>query len=254
MCELRTSAPLNLRIPPEVAERLGYYVYLYTDPRTDEPFYVGKGKGGRVLAHISDKGESMKTRILKELAAAGLEPRIEILSHGLPSEETALRIEAAVIDALELDNLANLVSGWQSVQFGRVSLEELVFYYASKPVDVTDSVLLIRVTRLYRHAMPAEELYDATRGQWRIGQRRKCAGFALAVFDGIVREVYEIQAWHPAGTTTRGSPMHPGPPARGRWEFTGCVAPDPVRNRYYGRSVARYFRKGHQNPVVYVNC
>lgn len=245
---------MNLRIPPEVAARLGYYVYLYVDPRSGKPFYVGKGKGSRVLAHLSAKGESEKTRILAELAAAGLKPRIEILAHALQSEETALRIEAAVIDLMGLDTLANLVSGWQSIQFGRVSLEELVFYYASKPIKVTDSVLLIRVTRLYRHAMPAEELYDATRGQWRVGQRRNGARFALAVFDGIVREVYEIQAWHPAGTTTRGSPMHPGPPARGRWEFTGCVAPGPVRNRYYGRSVARYFRKGHQNPVVYVNC
>lgn len=245
---------MNLRIPPEVAARLGYYVYLYVDPRSGKPFYVGKGKGSRVLAHLSAKGESEKTRILAELAAAGLKPRIEILAHALQSEETALRIEAAVIDLMGLDTLANLVSGWQSIQFGRVSLEELVFYYASKPIKVTDSVLLIRVTRLYRHAMPAEDLYDVTRGQWKIGERRNGARFAMAVFDGIVREVYEIRAWHPAGTTTSGSAIHRGPHPPGRWEFTGRVAPDPVRNRYYGRSVARYFRKGQRNPVVYVNC
>jgi hypothetical protein len=28
-------------IPPEVAEHLGYYVYLYIGPRNDKPFYVG---------------------------------------------------------------------------------------------------------------------------------------------------------------------------------------------------------------------
>lgn len=32
----------GLRISPEVAERLSYYIYLYVDPRTGKPFYVGK--------------------------------------------------------------------------------------------------------------------------------------------------------------------------------------------------------------------
>jgi hypothetical protein len=82
----------GLRIPPEVAERLGYYVYLYVDPRTGKPFYVGKGQRGRVLAHLSAKGESRKVATLAELKAAGLEPRLEILAHALPSEEAALRL------------------------------------------------------------------------------------------------------------------------------------------------------------------
>ena len=37
--------------PPEVAERLQYYVYRLIDPRNGETFYVGKGKGNRVFAH-----------------------------------------------------------------------------------------------------------------------------------------------------------------------------------------------------------
>jgi hypothetical protein len=110
---------MDLAIPPEVAEGLGYYVYLYIDPRTDKPFYVGKGQKDRVLAHLSARGESQKAQILKELAEAGLQPRIEILAHALPSEETALRIEAAVIDLFGLDNLANLVSGWRKHSIGK---------------------------------------------------------------------------------------------------------------------------------------
>jgi hypothetical protein len=82
------------RVPPEVAHRLGYYVYLYVDPRSGLPFYVGKGQEQRVLAHLSVVGESRKAKVLAELSQLGMSPRLDILAHALPSEETALRIEA----------------------------------------------------------------------------------------------------------------------------------------------------------------
>lgn len=146
-------------------------------------------------------GESHKSRVLQELKAAGLKPRLEILSHGLSDEETALRIEAAVIDLLGLDNLTNLVRGWQSVQFGRKPSEELVPYYAAKPTDIKDAVILIRINQRYRHGMSSQELYEATRGIWKLSPHRaERATYAFALFEGIVREVYEIEQWHPAGT------------------------------------------------------
>lgn len=37
---------------PEVIEKLKTYVYRLIDPRNGETFYVGKGKGNRVFAHI----------------------------------------------------------------------------------------------------------------------------------------------------------------------------------------------------------
>lgn len=45
---------LEFELPPGVGEQLGHYVYLYVDPRTGEPFYVGKGVGNRILAHFGD--------------------------------------------------------------------------------------------------------------------------------------------------------------------------------------------------------
>ncbi len=63
-------------IAPYVGERLGYYVYLYVDPRTNEPFYVGKGQGDRALAHLCDTSESLKVARIKEIQALGLEPQI----------------------------------------------------------------------------------------------------------------------------------------------------------------------------------
>lgn len=35
-------------------EELNYYVYVYSDPDTHKPFYVGKGKGNRVFNHLTD--------------------------------------------------------------------------------------------------------------------------------------------------------------------------------------------------------
>jgi hypothetical protein len=242
------------RIPPEVAHRLGYYVYLYVDPRDSRPFYVGKGQGARILAHLSAAGESRKVRMISELRELGLEPRLDVLAHGLPDEETALRIEAAAIDLLGLDDLTNEVRGWRSVEMGRLPLAELMIYYAAKPVEVADPALLIRINRLYRHGMSGLELYEATRGVWRVGTRREEARYALAVFEGVVREVYLIERWHPAATTAYSTRDSREMSTEGRWEFTGRVAPVEVRDRYFGRSVAAYFRRGQQSPVVYVNC
>ena len=39
----------------------------------------------------------------------------------------------------------------------------------------------------------------------------------------------------------------------GRWEFTGSVAGPDIRRRYVGESVAHYFKRGAQAPVLYVN-
>jgi hypothetical protein len=245
---------MSLSIPREVASHLGFYVYLYVDPRTDRPFYVGKGQGERVLAHLNAQGESKKARVLDELRRAGLEPRLEILAHGLRDEEMALRIEAAVIDLFGLGQLTNEVHGWRSVQLGRLPLSELVHYYAAKPVTVVDPAILIRINKLFRHGMSEHELYEATRGVWKIGERRTRAKFALAVFEGVVREVYAIEEWHPAGTTSYTTRPVEELRREGRWEFIGAKAPEDVRTKYVGGSVAAQFARGAQSPVAYVNA
>lgn len=205
------------------------------------------------MSHLSAHGESRKTRTLEELRSENLEPRLDILAHGLHDEETALRIEAAAIDLLGLDELTNEVRGWRSLQLGRVPLSELVTYYAAEPVgDIMEPALLIRINRLYRHGMSTQELYEATRGVWKLGPGREKAQLAFAVFEGVVREMFEIHSWHPAGSTT----YHTRADLRreGRWEFEGEVAGEDIRNKYLGKSVERYFALHSRNPVRYVNC
>jgi hypothetical protein len=254
MAKRKTRSSFLRKIPPEVAHRLGYYVYLYLDPRNRRVFYVGKGQGQRVLAHLSEVNESRKVKKLRELQAAGLEPRLDILAHGLPNEEAAFRVEAAAIDLLGLDRLTNKVRGIRSLQTGRMPLRDVVAYYGAKRVKVVDPALLIRINRLYRHGMTDDELYEATRGVWRVGARRLSATYAMAVFEGVVREVYRIHTWHKAGTTPYSSRSRKDVRAPGRWEFLGSLAPGHVRARYRNRLVASYFKQGQQSPVVYVGC
>jgi hypothetical protein len=245
----------KIAIPSDIARKIGYYVYLYIDPRNQRPLYVGKGKGVRVLSHLALEDESSKTRSIRHIRRIGLEPQIDILAHGLPDEETAFRVEAAVIDALGLHQLTNQARGWRSVQLGRMPLRALLAYYRHRPAILQHPVMLIRINRLYSHGMPAVALYEATRGVWKVNPKRAASvRYALATFEGIVREVYSIERWVTAGSTRYQTRKRAEVKSPGRWEFIGRLAPDSIRRRYLDHSVRRYLPRGLQSPIVYVEC
>jgi hypothetical protein len=81
-----------------------------------------------------------------------------------------------------------------------------------------------------------------------------CLNSYLAVNKGVVREVYRIIQWHPAGSLTYRTRDIADVRVPGRWEFEGHVAEPTMRMRYIDQSVAQYFQGGSQNPVTYVNC
>jgi len=119
--------------------------------------------------------------------------------------------------------------------------------------SVDEPALLIRIAKLYDQRMTPEALYEATRGVWRVGDKRERVSYASAVAQGLVREVFAVMQWHPAGSTPYRTRPREDVRLAGRWEFTGAVAPDVVRDEYLGKSVAHYFSRGNSNPVLYVN-
>jgi hypothetical protein len=103
--------------------------------------------------------------------------------------------------------------------------------------------------------MPKRALYEATRGVWKLNAQRVVrAKYALAVFEGIVCEVYEIKKWNPAGSSKYRTRSRQEVKRAGRLEFDGRIAQESVRRRYMDHSVRAYLPRGLQAPVVYVNC
>lgn len=116
------------------------------------------------------------------------------------------------------------------------------------PVTIKHKAILLNLNRLYRCDMTPLELYETTRGTWVVGERRHGVEYAMAVYKGVIREVYRIAQWYPAGTLeykTRDASLLK---MVNRYEFTGKVA-DDIRKEY----VDFYIGKSGQNPVRYVN-
>jgi hypothetical protein len=122
----------------------------------------------------------------------------------------------------------------------------------STEAEIKHKAMLITINKLYRSNMSPEELYEVTRGIWVVGKDRDRVELALAVYQGIVREVYRVSCWEPAGSRPYKTLDSKGYKGSGRWEFVGEVAGD-VRDAYINKSVRKYLRRGSQNPIKYVN-
>jgi hypothetical protein len=123
------------------------------------------------------------------------------------------------------------------------------------PLAIRHRSILIRINVSYSMDLSPLELYEATRGVWRVDARRvERVELAFAVYRGIICEVYRITGWYPSGTTryTTRDDSHFTSCDPPRMEFEGVVA-DDVRHLYVGQSVKHYFARGSANPITYVN-
>lgn len=105
-----------------------FYVYHLIDPRTNDPFYVGKGSGDRVYDHLIefDKWNSKgRPRRLGNLNIYKLRKIAKILSAGLypvyfkvfevDDEQAALNMEKEEIARIGRRNLTNLTDGGDGI-------------------------------------------------------------------------------------------------------------------------------------------
>lgn len=245
-------------------KEIGSYVYVYSDPNTHEPFYIGKGKGNRCFAHLKkaedgSQEESEKVARIKEIAARGQEPLIEILVHGV-DDETALKVEAAAIDLIGKENLSNRQKGHGAGLYGRINVDDLEVRYNPSPLnreEITENVIMIRVNKTFRYGMEPWELYDVTRCAWKVNlNTAKKVDYAFSVYNGIVLEVYKVLGWFPGHSTMNsffyGTEQEHMEDRKTRYEFVGCIAEQEIRAKYKDRDVSGLFPKGNQNSFKYV--
>jgi hypothetical protein len=230
-----------------VIDKLKYYVYFLQNPRNENIFYVGKGIGNRVFQHlncaIETDGETEKFETIREIINSGEEVKHFILRHGL-TEDVAFEIEASLIDLIGIKNLTNLQSGHYSDDFGLKTTDEISAMYEPQELVTSEAVILININKLYRRDMTATELYEATRKSWVLGSRREQAKYAIATYQGLTREVYEIENWYPIEANNKDT----------RWGFNGILAENKIREVLRYKSITSFFRKGAANPIRYLNC
>jgi len=235
---------MKYNISHSTIEKLQYYVYTLSDPRTNTAFYVGKGCGNRINHHLlgaleEKTKETDKIKKIRDIQKSGIEVGLDIVRHGL-TEKESFEVECALIDLIGINNLTNIVSGHHSHLRGKMTLKDIEIEYQAQPAEFNEPVILIRINKAFRHDMTAEELYEVTRKDWKVGQRIHAIRIACAVYAGIIREVYIVKEWVPS------------PDYRGRYMFNGKIAEDKIRDRYINKSVAHVWKHGSQNPIKYV--
>jgi hypothetical protein len=238
---------------PHVIQRLQHYVYRLIDPRTGQTFYVGRGVGNRVFAHVNDELKaaeaddlSEKLRLIREIRIDGFEVGHVIHRHGL-SEDQASEVEAALIDAYP--EAANQVAGEESDERGLMHARQVVEEYEAPDAVFRHRAVLITVNRTVTER---ESVYAAVHYAWKLDpQRAQKAEVVLALQRGMIVGAYVAERWMPATVQNFPGTLEDRP---GRWGFIGREAPPAIRDHYLRRRLPDTLRRrGAANPVRYVN-
>ena len=242
---------------PRTEEALKYYVYLLVDPRDKKIFYVGKGKGDRVFAHVhcaltSDE-ESDKLNTIRDIESCGQKVVYYIVRHGMEEDEAFL-VESVLIDMLtfrdfaSVANITNIQAGHRQFDRGIKTAEELEALYNGGELnnaDFVDKLLVININGTYnlkneRHP----NIYEATRKSWVLSPNRaQNVQYVLSEYRGVVRAIFVPKKWDHEVDNPK------------RWLFEGYEITEQnnpeIYNRYINKRIVK--AKGVQNPIRYYN-
>lgn len=261
-----TIEELATKMDEAVLRRLENYVYRLIDPRNGETFYVGVGRGKRVLDHVRgalnptptddlseseeadyEDAENLKLSRIWQIRKVGLEVGHIIHRHGIPDPNTARIVEAALIDAYP--GLSNRMNGQGSSDFGCRHLEQIIHETGLPEFIPTEPLILISIGRSFESEDGS--VYENTRKAWRASLRNaKPYRLVLGHSGGVVRGVFRPSDWLQA-TRENFPDLEADMP--GRIGFVGKVAEEEAVERYLGHRVPdRYRARGAANPFRYV--
>ena len=255
--------------PKEIHDHLQYYVYRLIDPRDGSTFYVGKGQKNRVFDHVKgaiqfnndpedDSQEDMasaKMKMIMEIKTAGLEPIHVIHRHGM-TEETAIEVEAALIDATP--GLTNEMPGHTSNEYGPAHVNQIIQRYAAEEIQFNPNHKIM-VIKLRTSTVETYGLYNAVRYAWKVNISKAAqVDYVLAVTDGICKGMFIPESWF---QLTRKDEAREEFPTRqdidlrsGRYSFRGKEANQEISDMYKGKRLPGHLRKkGMASPILYVS-
>ena len=238
----------KIKIPFDTRKALGWYVYALRDPKTKEVFYIGKGKGDRIIQHVSEAGKNQKSekaklKRIRDIESRGLQVDHLFIRTAVKTEKEAFAIEQAVIDAFMANRLAkgaapltNLVAGHEHTTLGLASLDTVLARHAS-PVtpQINRAVLVLKVNEKWEPDMNSEDILKIARGVWGVREEvRQRAEIAVVISFGIVRGVYEINrsAWK-STVNTKGKTL---------WIFNGKTTTDKTLRSLVGTDMGKQVR------------
>lgn len=121
---------------PSIIEDRRFYVYVYFDPVTREPFYVGKGTGKRAWDHLKETyyKNGSKTRRhtkIKKIHRLGRNPIIHIVYDNLMEQEAFQKEMSLIAHYGRLDNgtgcLTNLSDGGEGDRGRRFCIDKKTY-------------------------------------------------------------------------------------------------------------------------------
>lgn len=230
---------------------LEHYVYRLIDPRNGETFYVGRGTGQRVFAHVQGavkgaEGDDSDPKVgrINQIRAQGLEVQHVIHRYGM-SPDTAREVEAALIDAYP--GLTNRMGGAGSNDRGVRHVREIIREYDAPEFELDRPLIMIAVGKTYEE----RGVYEAVRGVWNMRRERaEKYDLVLARVGRFIVGAYEVCEW-----IDWAPGLFPFDPEglEGRIGFVGTPADKEVRDRYVQKRVpAGLLPKGAQVAFRYL--
>lgn len=105
-----------------------------------------------------------------------------------------------------------------TVQESNDSIEEDV-------VDIVEKAILIKINASYHDGMSKDEIYRATRGNWKLSlEKAKKAEYVFSIVNGTIIEVFKPMRWDKCSDSDR-------------IVFNGNIALEDIRSKYIDKSV-----------------
>lgn len=248
-----------------------YYVYGLIDPRTNQIFYIGKGSGNRVFEHEkesqnSPNSDKLKLKTIHDIKSLGLSVRKIIINSNL-TESEAFAAETALINAFNYVSdigLTNIVAGHHFAE--ALSVKDFEKIYGAEELskdDVKHKILVIKINKLYRRNISANELYDSVRGIWRASMNSaQSVDDVFGVYNSLIVAVYKPTKWYKCKEAPEKRPRRDEiltPQAENRIffvdeNFEKGIPHDENAAFYNGKSIAGLkLNQGAQNPITYLN-